>query len=159
MSAAGLEDLEGQIWRPLFEYLDCDVPVSFELAIPQRNWLYRSEAVGGNDTATSGVQESFVIRHDRHYVLRLRMTETEYVEDFEPMIRTLWGQAQEFTLQLDANDVATSKAVRLIAPWMGDGLQPTPHEYPGLVEVEMTVRSADGSAFSFPYFPTTDEVW
>lgn len=150
-------DLAGLVWRPAFSYLDCDVPVSFELALPQRPWSYRSAGDGGHDVATSGVQESFVIRHDRLYVLHLRLTEEEYVQSFEPMIRALWAQAQEFTIQLDANDSSTEKLVRLEAPWIDDGLQPSPHEFPGVLELDITLRSADGSAFSFPFFLSFEE--
>jgi hypothetical protein len=151
MSLAGMAEM---VWRPKFTYLDCDVPISFELLIPMRPWDYRSGAVGGHDTATSGIDESFVIRHDRLYNLHLRLTEEEWVQDVEPMIRTLWAQAQEFTIQLDANDVGTVHDVRLVSPWMGDGIQPSRHTANGVLELDLTVRTADGSRFSYPYFPS-----
>jgi len=155
---AGNDDFEIFEWRPGFVYLDCDVPIEFELILPQRAWRYRSEAVGGHDVATSGIQESFVIRHDRIYRLRLRFTETEWVEKLEPMLRTLWGQAQAFTVQLDMLNDATIHTVRLVSPWMTEGAEPEPHDYPGLLELELTLRSDDGSAFSFPFFPALDEA-
>lgn len=153
-----LNDLSGLYWRPRFDYLDCDVPISFELLLPQRPWIPRSTAVGGYDESTAGVQESFVLRHDRIYRLRLRMTETEFAFHFEPMIRTLWGQAQDFTVYLDANDVTTAHDVALVRPWMGDGLEPTETDLPGVFEVAIDVRTADGSVFTYPYFSDLDEV-
>lgn len=154
-----MHDLNALIWRPLFSYLDCDVPISWECSIPQRPWLYRSQAVGGRDESTAGVQESFVLRHDRIYILRLRLTENEWVEDFEPMMRTLWQQAQDFTVQLDALDVTTEVTVALVGPWMDEGVEGREHDCPGVLEIDIKVRTSDGSVFpAFPYFPDLDEV-
>ena len=144
--------LTGLMWRPLFSYLDCDVPIEFELYAPQRPWTYRSTANGGHDVATSGVDESFVIRHDRIYVLHLRVTEDEWVLYVEPMLRTLWAQAQAFTVQLDANEPGTAHEVRLVAPWMDDGAQPETSDLDGMLHLDITVRTEDGSIFSYPYF-------
>lgn len=153
-----LDDLAGLAWRPAFEYLDCDVPIAIEFSIPQRPWTYSSRAIGGYDEATSGVQESFVLRHDRIYTIRMRLTETEWVELLEPMLRTIWGQPQVFTIFLDANDDATAMDVTLVSPWMGDGAQPSEHDCPGVLEIDISVRSDDGLAFPYPYFPDLDLV-
>jgi hypothetical protein len=152
-----LDDLAGLYWRPKFEYLDCDVPVTPEFAIPQHDWTYRSEAMGGFDVAASGEDESFVIRHDRILVLHLRMTETEYVEKFEPMMRVLWAQAQEFTVWLDANNDETAHLVRLVSPWMREGIQPDEGDAPGELAVDLVLRTSLGGAFSYPYFLDLDE--
>jgi len=149
MSLSTLSVLEK---RPAFEYVDCEAPVAFELMIPQRFWRYRSSAQGGHDSASSGVGESWVILHERQYRLRIRLTEEEWVEDFEPMMRTLWGQWQVFTVQLDANDPTTAKSVRLVEPWFE--MEPEPTEFSGVLEVEMLVASDDGSAFEYPYYPS-----
>lgn len=140
------------VWRPSFTYTDCDVPVSFTLILPQRAWTYRSTAVGGHDVATSGVDESFVLRHDRIYRMTLRCTETEWVESLEPMLKVLWAQAQAFTVRLDQADAATDETVRLVSPWMDEGVQPNPTEFEGVLEVELVVRSDDGSTLPYPYF-------
>jgi hypothetical protein len=157
---AGLEDFEGLPWRPYFAYLDCDVPIDFELSVPQDPWQHMSQADGGYDRAASGEQESFVIRHDRGLTLNLRMFEEEYLEMFEPMLRTLWGQAQAFTVGLDANDVTTQHSCRLLSPWPPDGLRPQRDtEYPGMLNVSVDICTADGSQFPEFYYPTPDMVW
>lgn len=140
------------VWRPSFTYVDCDVPQSFTLILPQRAWAYRAMAVGGHDVATSGVDESFVLRHDRAYRLTIRCTETEWVESLEPMIKVLWAQAQAFTIRFDQADAATDETVRLVSPWMDEGVEPTPVEPGGVLEFELVVRSDDGSALPYPYF-------
>lgn len=154
-----LEDLAGLLFRPAFEYEDCGVPLSCEFAIPQRPWTYRSTAIGGYDQSAAGVQESFMVRHDRIYVLHLRMTETEWVELFEPMMAVLWQQAQEFVVYLDANDPTTAHDVVLVGPWMTEGIEAKQHDCPGVLEVDIALRTVDGSAFTtVPYFPDLDEV-
>lgn len=152
-----LQDLQNLLWRPAFEYLDCDVPIYFDLAIPQHFWKPRSTAVGGHDIATSGVPETFVIRHDRTLVMKVRMTETEYLEDFEPMIKTLWAQGQIFTVWLDANDDATARAVSLVRPWMEDGLEPEDGDLLGEFVVDLVVRTYDGSMPQPTYFLDFDD--
>ena len=156
---AGLENFEGLQWRPYFGYVDCETPIEFELSVPQRPWDPKSSAVGGSDRSTASVWESFVIRHDRGVTLHLRMFESEYVTLFEPMMRTLWGQAQDFTLRLDANEPSTEHTVQLVGPWMTDGLMPRRGEYPGTYEVDLQVCTADGSPFPEYYFPEPDESW
>lgn len=145
--SADLTRLAELDWRPLFAYEDCGTPIEFELETPQRQWVPRSVGVGGHDVATSGVDESFVIRHDRVLKLTLRLTEQEWIDYVEPMIACLWRQAQVFTVQLDANDEATAYEVRLVSPWMTDGAEPRFHEFDGMYEFELTVRTDDGSAF------------
>lgn len=155
----GLEDFEGLPWRPYFTYLDCDVPIDFELSVPQGPWDPESEPDGGYDRSAAGIQEAFVIRHNRGLTLHLRMFESEYVQFFEPMIRTIWGQPQDFTLRLDANEPTTEHEVQLLSPQVGEKLKPRRGDYPGTLEVDLLVCTADGSQFPEYYFPTPDEVW
>jgi hypothetical protein len=141
-------------WVPKITYLDCDVPTSFTLLLPQGRWRYRSTGHGGRDVAESGVTESFVVRHDRGYELRLRFTEEEWVESVEPWLKIVHAQEQSFTLQLDANDAATIHTVYLVSPVTGDVVSPEPNPYSGVLELAVAVRTSDGTALSYPYFPS-----
>jgi hypothetical protein len=57
-------------------------------------------------------------------------------------------------VQLDANDAATEHEVRLVGPWITDAVEPSYNEFDGVMECDITIRTADGSAFSYPYYPS-----
>ena len=141
-------------WVPKVTYDNCGTPVVFTLALPQMAWRYSSKDLGGHDVAASGVGESFVIRHDRVLTLTWRFTEEEWVETVEPFFQTVHAQAQAFTIQADQSDVATAKLVRLVRPQTGDSIEPRPNPYDGVLDLEFVVRTDDGSAFPYPYFPS-----
>lgn len=157
---AGLEDFEGLPWRLYVAYLDCDVPIDFELSVPMDPWDSMSQADGGYDRSSAGVQETFVTRWDRGLTLHLRMFESEYRDFFEPFVRTVHGQAQDFTIRLDANEPTTEHTVQLLAPMPPDRLRPSrDSEYPGMLNVDIDICTADGSPFLELYHPTPDMVW
>lgn len=142
-------------WVPGFAYEDCGTPITFDLSIPQLPWTYMSRAKGGWDTAASGVQASFITRHDRIYSLHLRVTEEEFVEKVEPMVKILWMQPQILTVSLDIAVPATDELVRLENPVPTAELSPSQgEEFFGVLQVDLDVRTEDGTAFSYPYHPS-----
>lgn len=149
-----LSDFSSLAWVPKFVYEDCGVPSTCTLTIPQGKWRYNATGRGGADEAASGVTESFVYRHDRHLRLRLRFTEEEWVENLEPMFRILWDQAQSFTVQLDKSSTSTVRSAYLISPRADETATPDFNPYDGVLEMDMEVRSADGTHWSYPYFPS-----
>lgn len=146
-----LPNLSGLRWIPGFEYTDCDVPVSIELSVPQAPWAYIMDAKGGWAEVDSGEQESFVTRHNRAIDLHLRMTETEWIEKIEPMMKVLWAQAQEFGIYLDVSNYLTLYSVRLVSPVPGEEMSPTPSQTWGLLELRLRIRTSDGTPFADPY--------
>lgn len=148
-----LENLTALEWVPKITYSFCDSPTTFTLQIPQRNWGYFDEAHGGFDEVDSGEQEAFVTRHDRGLVLRLRITENEWIEDISPFLKAVLAEPQAFEIQLDQADSGTAEDFRLVSPRPGERIQPTPNEFDGVLELELVVRVDDGSAPPFPYFP------
>lgn len=142
-------------WVPKFTYSDCDVPTTFTLRIPAAAWRPALMVNGGFETATSGVQESFGTRTDRVLHCTLRFTEEEWHAYVDPMFKVLHEQAQAFTFQLDAADVATSNTVRLVSPVAGEEVMPEFNPFDGVLELMIVVRTDDGSAFAGPpYFPS-----
>lgn len=142
--------VQGLAWRIGIAYEFCGVPQAFELLMPMRPWDPGIGGVSGHDTATSGVQESIVLREDELYDLKLRFTETEWHEKVKPWLRAIWAQAQVFTVQLDVRDAATIHAVQLEAPW-GEA-KPSRGNFKDLLELTVTVRTEDGSPMSYPFF-------
>lgn len=149
-----LENLTALEWVPKITWTYCEVPTTFTLQIPQKPWSYWARSHGGVDVAASGVQESFVIRHDRGHTLRLRFTEDEWNEDVEPFLRGVMAEPQVFEIQADQSDSGTAEDFRLVSPHIGDELIPTVNPFDGVLEFEIVVRTEDGSPPEFPYFPT-----
>lgn len=149
-----LDSMVGLEWIPSFTYDDCGVPQNLTLTIPQGAWRYAGRYKGGWDEAESGVQESWGTREDKILRLLLRFTEEEWVEGVWPMLAILHSQAQEFTIQFDKDDGGTAHTVYLVAPVPNDEVEPRANPFSGILELELSVRSSDGSDLSYPYFPS-----
>lgn len=148
-----IPEFENLKWRPLFGFLDCDVPGQVELGIPQRPWDLGGTGVGGHAISTAGIDESFTLREDAEITMRLRMLEHEFYNEFRPMWLVWCRQAQTFTVRLDANDPLTEYTMRLVAPWLEEGLRPSRHTFDGVLELDLTLCTADSAPILHAYYP------
>ncbi len=149
-------NFEAMDWRIAFAYTDCDVSLADEYILPQMPWDDEIKSEGGNDEATSGEQESFVIREDEIREIEVRMTETEWATKMRVMLKTLWRQPQIFTVWFDVADVLSEHAVRLVEPWLS--AKPTRSAFGNVLTIKLKLRTADGSAWvSREFFPALED--
>lgn len=121
------------------------------LSIPQRLWRPRSYGEGGHDISAAGIPESFKKRRDQLVRVLLRFTEAEW-----PSVLTWLEWAQDnsasFSFQFDKDDALTSYTVYLHSPVMGEDIEPQRGEAAGTYDLEVVLRSTNGTRFDVRLF-------
>lgn len=131
-------------WRPRLVHGSTVI----ELELPQRPWVPVSRGVGGAEESAAGVVSAWEYRRDDILRLRLRVWEWEW------MAVAAWitaGQRGE-TVSLNLSRLGVDAPVWLVSPRMGEDIEPTLTETPGLYEIEIAVRAVSGTSLYEWYY-------
>lgn len=113
------------------------------LSVPGHVWVRTSEGVGGIEWSAARVPSSYEIRRDQKLRQRLRFMESEW-----PDVRKLLEHGQRGTLiTVYPDSTGVGRTCYLVSPGWDEGVQPTPTEFPGLLEIEVEWVDASGSGF------------
>jgi hypothetical protein len=141
--------MPARTWIPQITYL-APASTTLTLTLPQQLWDPQVGHVGGRDESAAGVPEVFVIRRDQQMVVQLRFYEAEW-----PAVRVFleWavGSAQSFTYRFDKDDPTTQYTCYLDAPTIGDRIRPTRDQFPGLLHLELTLRTTNSTPFNVQF--------
>lgn len=135
--------------KPRWVYNDGS-SVDYSMTIDQRPWDFGSRAVGGSDTAASGVPSAFVIRQDYFLHMTLRFPESEW-PSVERLVRHLQGGGSA-TLYPDLDVTGTFHSVYGERPALGEEIRPRRSDEPSTLEQDITVRRTTSAIFSDEYF-------
>lgn len=135
--------------QPRWVYND-GAAVDYSMEVAQRPWDFGERAVGGSDTAGSGVPASFEIRRDYFLHLTLRFRESE-LADVTRLVRHL-QRSGSATFYPDQDVGATSHTVYGHAPKMGEEIRPRRSDEPSILELDITVRRTTQVEFTDEYF-------
>lgn len=138
-------------WVPRITY---DSGTTFELQRAQLPWTPRSSGVGGARRTASGLGESFLVRRDQEVRVTLLFFETEWAAVRTWLEWAMDNYGTAFTFQFDKAGASTAHQVTLAEPRLGatTTLEPERADFPGLFQVSVVLRSADGSAIDVQVF-------
>lgn len=139
-------------WRPRFVFGSTDLTLDLSM----RPWRPSVPTIGGRLISAAGIPASHIVRRDNILHLRVRLRETEW-EPFLAMVE--WGQGdQPLTVYPDAANAGDSSTVYLERPAPGEDMDWQPERDENaewVMEVDMSIRSTDGSSLWRPYFALT----
>ena len=129
------------IWYPVLTYANGTIRPT----TPMRPWRRRLHIEAKGRRVRSGARESRSHRADFIRRFRLRLTEAEFqqLEDFVVWAQANWSTSFDF----DQGD-GTGYQCLLESPAPGQDLEDNASDVPGLVEVELELSKADGSAWT-----------
>lgn len=137
-------------WQPRVVY-PSGGGTTVDFTLPQAGWIFDSPGVGGGDETGTGVPVSYEIRRDRIAHLTLRFRESEWPA-VEAWVEWAQGPDRSFDFRFDQDDVATEHTCYLHSPRMGESVRPRRAERHGTYEIDVAIRTTDGSKFDVRYY-------
>lgn len=135
-------------WRPRISY--GAGPTVFAFSLAMRPWEPSSRMIGGGDDV-NGVPLRYEITRYRGALLRLRVRESEW-PSVRAWLEAAQGEGLETDFRFDQTDAGTEFGVYVTRPGPDDPIQPTRGETRGTYEIEVEVRSSNGSAIDLAAF-------
>lgn len=109
----------------------------WECALPARQWIPVDSTIGGVRIAAGGAPTSYLVRRDGLLELTLRFRETEYADLAAVIAYGQGGGILKWMPDALGSDLFD---VYLETPAMGERWQPTPSEYPRVLEQVLVLR-------------------
>lgn len=134
-------------WIPRISYGG----VAFDLALPQRPWVPVSRGVGGYEESAAGIPSAWEYRRDAMRRMTIRFMEAEWGEVLAWLIHAQRGG--QFGIAPDYR--GDSYTCYLVAPRMGEDIEPQPGDFPGVWEIDLTIRTVSGATIPGRYYGLT----
>lgn len=134
-------------WIPRISYGSGGSATEFNFTLPQRPWDPVSAGVGGSEESAAGLISAWQYRRDRGLLIRPRFWEHEW-----PAVEAWIAWAQHgMSFGLNLAQVGASTQCLLVSPRMGERIRPLRTEFDQVWEIELEVRTVDGSSMYEPY--------
>jgi len=134
-------------WIPRISYGG----VTFDLSLPQRPWVPISRGIGGYEESAAGIPSTWEYRRDAMRRMTIRFMEAEWGEVLAWLIHAQRGG--QFGIAPDYR--GDSYTCYLVAPRMGEDIEPRPGDFPGVWELDLVIRTVSGAVIPGRYYGIT----